>query len=797
VSPKTPKNPKEAELKKRVAKLPIKPGVYRWLDGRGKVLYVGKAKNLRNRVKSYLQKDAAHGPWKIALMQSVRDLDVTVTRTELEALILETNLIKQHKPKYNVLMKDDKNYLFIRITVQDPFPRIDMIRKPLEDGSKYFGPYTRGFEMNQTLTMLRKIFPYRNCKMSIEPEAMNQQLITNNQKTSFPVAIKHRDRPTPCLDYHIKQCSAPCIGNITPEEYRRDAIDPVIDYLKGNTQTAVELLEGKMRDAARARKFERAGKLRDALKMLQGLEEKHVVSDASGEDADIWAVALASGRAHVVLLKERGGKVIAEESMALAGQAETRTEVLAQILPQFYATSPEIPATLIIGEILEELHLLEAMFSRERGTKVTIITPERGKKHQLLDLAQENADEKVQQFETKWEAAARNIEEALQELKEKLNLPAIPKRIEGYDISHHGGTETVGSMVVTVDGKPKNEHYRSFTIKTLSSGDVDDYRSLQEVLKRRLLHLKQNLGQEEREWKRQGIRFGKAKMDEMETLVQLMRDEPEGLSLEDIVPEDFLMARDGDTIIAFGRLLKHSPKEVELKSIWVRNEHRHKGLGTFMIRKLLDSARRKKWKKVYLRIFLKMEEFYAALGFCRLQSLPPVLGAKIEKIRKTHPGVQGAAMVYIFAEHAKNDPSLSARPDLIVLDGGKGQLSSVVEVCKELSVTIPVIALAKEREEVFVPGDPRPMVFVKDSPARFLLQRLRDEAHRSANRHREARKGKVFLASSLDDLPGIGPQTRTALLQKFGSLEGMKEATDEELLTVLNEGQLKAVRGME
>lgn len=810
--PKKPKaNPRATELKSRIAKLPAKPGVYRWLDARGTVLYVGKAVNLRNRVKSYLQKDAelparrslggGGGPWKQALMRQVTDVQVTVTNSELEALILETNLIKGKKPKYNVLMKDDKNYVYVRVSVIDPFPRIELVRHPLRDRAQYFGPYVSAFDIRETLTTLRKVFPYRNCKMSIEQETskpINQQTSQKNNQQStisqYAVSIKNRDRPTPCLDYHIKQCCAPCIGCVTPGDYRAIAIEGVIDFLKGKTEDAMMLLKERMQAAARDRKYEQAAKLRDALKMIERLSEKQIVSDTSGEDADVFGVAVETSRAFVVLLKERDGKVIDESSFTLQIHAQTSAEVMAQFLQQYYTDAPDVPPLIVLPEEIEERDLLAKWLTEKRGTHVTLRIPERGKHPALLRLAEDNAREKVQHFETRWEAAARNVEDALKELKMSLDLPTVPRRIEGYDISHLGGTETVGSMSVFVDGKPRYDQYRSFTLKTLADREVDDYRALQEVLQRRLLHLTRNIREEERRWKSRGIVFGKARKDEAASIKKILREEPEGMSLQKFDVKDFLVARHGKAIVAFARLLTHGRNEVELKSVWVRSDHRHQGLGNLIIRMLLKEAERKKLKKIYIRIFTKMEEYYAALGFRPAQVLPPIIGKQVRAIRRKHPTMQGMTMVYLFAEHKKDDVSLSTRPDLLLIDGGKGQLAAVLNVMKGLKIAIPVIGLAKKQEEVFASASGNPLSFAKDSPARFLLMRLRDEAHRFANAHRESRLKKRAVFSAIDALPGVGPQTRTKLLKKFGSLDAIKAASDEELGEILSQSQLKTFR---
>ncbi len=768
------KNPKEAELKKRVAKLPTKPGVYRWLDAKGTVLYVGKALNLRKRVTSYLNKDAVLGPWKQSLISKAVDVSVTVTSSELEALILETNLIKQKKPKYNVLMKDDKNYVYVRISVQDTFPRIDLVRKPSEDKAKYFGPYVSAFSVRETLTLLRRVFPYRTCKMCIEP--------AENGKD---VTVTHRDRPTPCLDYHIKQCCAPCIGCVTSEEYQHMATEGVIDFLKGKTDDALTLLRERMKVAAREHKFEQAAKLRDALQTIERLSEKQIVSDTTGEDADIFGIAVEGSRVHVVLLKERSGKVIDESSFTLLGHAESDTEALTQFLPQYYADAPDVPPLLLLPTDVSDSKLLAQWLTKRRGSKVTLRVPERGKGGKLLALAEENAREKVQHFETKWEAAARNVEDALKELKVTLDLPTAPKRIEGYDISHLSGTETVGSMSVFVDGKPKNDQYRSFTLRTVREGDIDDYRALKEVLKRRLLHLKMATKEEEKQLSRKGITFGRARKNEMKTIQSVIKKQK--LAPDDLRPKDFVVAREGKTIVGFVRIYCYKDTTKMLKSLWVQEKLRGARLGQFLCRKILSRERK---GKIYILTSQTLEEYYVEMGFRHIHEGPRLIEYMFKRLPKKSACIR---MMYEIKEH-RSDTSLSTKPDLLLIDGGKGQLSAALEVLKELTLPIPVIGLAKREEEVFVPGHPHPLTFTKDSPARFLLMRLRDEAHRFANAHRETRAKKRAIFSVLDAIPGIGPQTRVKLLKKFGSLEAIQAASDKELLKILSRSQLKTFR---
>jgi len=606
------------------------------------------------------------------------------------------------------------------------------------------------------------------------------------------VVIKNRDRPTPCLDYHIKQCCGPCIGCVTPETYHRDAIEGVIDFLKGKTEDALALLTERMKAVARDRKFEQAAKLRDALQTIRRLSEKQIISDTSGEDADVFGVAVEGNRVHVVLLKERNGKVIDESSFTLLGHAENAAEALTQFLPQYYLDAPDVPPLLLLPEEIDGQNLLEKWLTDRRGTNVTIHVPERGKKNKLLALAEENAREKVQHFETSWEAAARNVEDALKELKKTLGLSTIPKRIEGYDISHLSGTETVGSMSVFVDGKPKHDQYRSFTLRTIREGEIDDYRALKEVLKRRLLHLAQSKKQEEQEWKKRGITLRKARKADQRVIEKMIRHPSARLDCSEIAYKEFLVAEHRKTIIAFGRLHRHKEGTVELASLFVDVAHRGQGLGQLIAKKLLSTVKK---GKVYLLTDPPLEEYYTCIAFRTIQTAPKPIITKSRRCQKRFG--KDTSSVFMMFETAKNkiDPSLVTPPDLLLIDGGKGQLSAVLEILKELKQPIPVIGLAKQEEEIFIPGNASPITFAKDSPARFLLMRLRDEAHRFANAHRESRAKKRAVFSVLDSIPGIGPQTRVKLLKRFGSLEAIQAAKDDELLKILSQSQLQTFRG--
>ncbi len=766
-------NPRLRALRKRVAAATTEPGIYRWLDEKGDVLYVGKAKNLRNRLRSYVnpQPGADIGPWRRAFLELIADVDMTVTNSELEALILETNLIKELKPKYNVLMKDDKNYLFVRVAVTDAWPRVELVRRMNDDKARYFGPYLSSEEARETLELLHEALGYRACRQSLD-------LLNANRD---PLTVMR-----PCLDHQIGRCCGTCAGAITREEYG-ERIARLMEYLRGDRSHVRAILEQHMKTAAAERKFEMAARLRNHLQRLEGKREEQIATDTTGEDGDIVGVAMLSGRVHVVVLHRREGRLIGESHFALMGQADSAGDVLEQFLPQFYDDAQDIPGTVTVSENPGDRAVLEEWLTTKRGGRVHLAVPERGKKSHLLQLAEKNALEKARQHEAKWESEQDNIKRALEGLQERLKLDGLPQRIEGYDISHLDGTETVGSMVVIRGGKPANDHYRSFTIRSIKRGDIDDYRALKEVLRRRLRHICEDLPEEERRWKDRGVTFGKARKAEKDTLETL--DAEAAAGKKGITTAEYLVARQEGRIVGFGRMTDLGGQAMELRRLWTDEEYAQGPLGRFIARKLQRSVKK---GKMYAIIEPAFELTYADIGFRYVIKPPKALQPSLKAFARSHDGEPVAVMYE--ASQNKVDPSLSSRPDLLVIDGGKGQLNAVLEVLKDCGLTLPVIGLAKREEEVFVPDNPVPIPFPDDSPAKFLLMRLRDEAHRFANRHREKRGLRHAVSSAIDDIPGIGEQTKKDLLRRFGTLSGVREATDEQLSEILTDAQLQSLR---
>ena len=443
----------------------------------------------------------------------------------------------------------------------------------------------------------------------------------------------------------------------------------------------------------------------------------------------------------------------------------------------------------MLSSAVPESYVVAQWLSERRGKKVALRVPERGKKSKLLELAEKNAAEKAKSAEVKWESEARNTADALEELQQRLQLAAPPARIEGYDISHLGCTETVGSMVVMKNGKPANDQYRSFTIYSLTSGDVDDYRALQEVLRRRLRHLQP--GREEQQWAAKGITVGKALKKEQDAILAVIRTQPKELSADAVDYRHFFVARRGEEVVAVCRLWPYPTGLLELRSVCVLAELRGQRLGQFLVRKALRSVKK---GKVYITIDPALEEYYASIGFRHILKVPPALQEKIDHwVRVDPPPRPPVAMVYDIIQH-KTDVSLSAMPDLLVIDGGKGQLNAVRAVLADAELAIPVMGLAKREEDVFVPGQTEPVQFGHDSPAKFLLMRLRDEAHRFANRHREKRGFLAAKRSAFDDIPGVGEKTKRSLLEAFGSLDGVRAATDAQLRAYLADAQIAMLR---
>jgi excinuclease ABC subunit C len=601
------------DIKARLASIPTRPGVYLMKGEADEILYVGKAVNLRNRLRSYFQSSATRSPKVLRLVDNTAELDFFVTDSELEALILECNLIKRHRPHYNVRLKDDKRYPYVKITWQEDFPRVTVVRRMLADGARYFGPYTSSAAMRQTLDLLRHIFPYLTCKRKI----------TGSDERS-------------CLYHHIGRCLAPCIGAVSKDEYR-DMMQQVCLFLEGKGDEVIASLRQRMDTAAENMEFERAASLRDQLDAVERVIERQRVVSASVVDQDAIAIAREDGEVCTQVFFVRSGKLVGHEYFLLEGGGDVEAgEILSSFLKQFYDHAAHVPPEILLPAEIEDDQVIERWLTERRGAKVRLRVPRRGQKRKLLEMVEENAKETLSHFLAREEIERTRALSGLNDLQTELGLPRSPLRIEAYDISNIQGVAATGSMVVFVEGLPAKSEYRRFKVRAAQG--PDDYAMMQQVLRRRLR-------------------------------------------------------------------------------------------------------------------------------------------------RAT-------------AEEGKTQGGWAHVPDLIVVDGGKGQLNAALEVLAEQGLMgVPIVGLAKAREEIFRPGESEPLVLPRDSEALHLLQRLRDEAHRFAIVYHKAMLRSQSLSSILEEIPGIGPKRRRALLKRFTSLDAIRKATLEELSSVegMNENVARKV----
>ena len=572
--------------------LPDSPGVYIMKDDHGRIIYVGKAIVLKNRVRQYFQNNRSHTPKVRAMVSHVADFEIIMTHSEVEALILECNLIKNHRPRYNISLKDDKSYPYVKVTVNEEYPRVFLTHRVQKDGARYFGPYTNVTAVHESLKLLRRLFPLRTCRHLQE---------------------------RPCLEYHIRRCLAPCAGKVTKEEYAA-MIRAVLLFLEGRTEDVKRELSQRMAKAAEAYHFEVAARLRDQLQAVRKVAEKQNIVTGSGNQ-DAVGMARSEVGVCVQIFFIRAGKMIGREHFLLQGSEEESDEdILTAFLQQYYHRATFIPQEVLLPLELPaaERELLEAFLQeKKRQGRVSLLCPKRGTKHDIVAMAAGNAEKYLSDEAARIKRANEQTLGAVEELGRYLGLKTPPNRMECFDISHIQGSETVASMVVFEGGLPKKSDYRRFKIRS-TEGKPDDFLSMREVTTRRYVGL----------------------------------------------PEDEL-------------------------------------------------------------------------------------------------------------------------PDLIVIDGGKGQLSSALEIIRGAGhKDVPVVGLAKQFELVFTEGNPEPVVLPRHSQALYLIQRIRDEAHRFAITYHRKLRGKRNLVSVLDHIVGIGPKRRQALRAHFGSLARIKEAGVEELAAV-------------
>ena len=611
------------EIAEELKKLPDQPGVYIMHDSRDAIIYIGKAVSLRKRVHQYFQASQDEGIKKAQMVKQIARFEYIITDSELEALVLECNLIKEHRPKYNTMLRDDKTYPYIRVTVGEDFPRVLFSRQQKKDRSRYFGPYTSAGAVKDTIELINKLYQLRTCNRNLPKDI-------------------GKDRP--CLNYHIHQCNAPCQGYISKEEYRQ-RVDAAVEFLNGNYAPILKSLQEKMMAASEEMQFEKAIEYRDLLNSVKQIAQKQKITHNDGEDKDIIALAADDRDAVVQVFFIRDGKLIGRDHFYVKiGNEDTKEQILTTFVKQFYSGTPFIPREIMLPEEIDDHEVLAEWLGEKRGGKVYIRIPQKGMKEKLVELAQKNAELVLSQDKEKIKREEGRTIGAMKEIAGWLDLPGL-QRVEAFDISNINGFETVGSMVVYEKGKPKRSDYRKFKLRTVTG--PDDYASMHEVLTRRFTHGMRE--QEEMQEKELGAEYG----------------------------------------------------------------------------------------------------------------------------------------------------SFTRFPDLIMMDGGRGQVNICLKVLDELHLNIPVCGMVKDDNHrtrglyynnIEIPID-------RGSEGFKLITRIQDEAHRFAIEYHRSLRSKEQVHSILDDIPGIGPSRRKALMKKYQSLEAIREASAEDLADTesMNEKAAQAV----
>lgn len=692
-------------LEKTLKSLSNAPGIYKMIDQEGRVIYIGKAKNLKKRVKQYFKEGYEHSSRTKKLLEKVEKIETIAVDSELESIILEHNLIKQLQPKYNVIMKDDKSYVYIKITKED-FPRIQVVRTIKKDSAKYIGPKTAAHKVKTTLKVLKKIFPFRHCGLDI-------QLLeeTKDPEKDHKVKVTRKVIKYPCLDYFIKRCVAPCIGKCTKEEYA-EIIKNVEDFLEGKADKVLKDLEASMMQAAKEQKFERAAKIRDKIGKISDILEKQKISDPNQQDQDIINYCVHHNQAYFNLFQVRDGKLLGQENFILKASElddQDHAEILEAFIKQYYELATDIPKEILIPHELENQEQLSKFVEQQSTRKCKIHIPQKGKKNKLLEMSLNNARIFADRNKPSWQEESELTKAATEDLQKLLKISKPLKRIECYDISHLSGTDTVGSMIVFENGAPKKDMYRKFKLRTVQ-GKPDDFKSMEEVLMRRFSKIASEI-------QLQDYQFRKAKKADDKFIQE--QSEKAGVNKSKKNYKHFYVMEKNKNITAFASIKEHDKKIAEINALWVHEKHRGKKLGHKLIKEMIKKA---KAKRVYLSCHKELSDYYAIMGFEEIKKIPETLS--------TCPG----GKTFVFDKlKLKPDKSFSKIPDLVIIDGGKGQLSSAHKVFQELSLeNIRHISLAKRLEEIFQPGEKISIILEKNNEALKLLQRARDEAHRFA-----------------------------------------------------------------
>lgn len=588
------------EVQEKLATLPTCPGCYLHKDASGRVIYVGKAVNLRNRVRSYFQKGANLTPKVRRLVSVIADLEYIVCDSELEALVLECSLIKKHQPHYNVRLRDDKHYPYLCLTVSEPFPRLIITRRVRQDNNRYFGPFTNSRAVRSTMELVNRVFPLVSCGKKFDGRAVQK----------------------PCLYYHLGQCLAPCAGLADQKAYR-DSVAEVADFLEGRQERVVKTLRKEMEEAAEDLDFERAARIRDRIQAVEDVLQRQKVVSTQMTDQDVIAVVADETGLNgscVQMFYIRGGKLIGQNHFMVEGSSEeTQADVVQEFVKQYYQSAAYIPQEILLPHAIAEAEIVQSWLRQQKGRKVEIQVPVRGDRRRLVELAADNAKHALEQMKAELRAQLNSTGKALEELADALDLAEAPSRIECFDISNTQGAHQVASMVVCTDGKMNKQEYRRFKIKR-DDGIPNDFASMEEVLTRRLSE-----------------------------------------------------AREG-------------------------NER-----------------------------FLPL-------------------------------------------------------PDLLIVDGGKGQVTAAAQAMIAAGIQVPLVGLAKQFEHLILPDAVLPVILPRTSQALYLVQRIRDEAHRFANTYGASVRGKAMTRSTLEEIPGIGPRRRKSLQMHFGSLAKLRAASIDEIV---------------
>ena len=671
-------------------------------DKEGKVIYIGKAKNLKKRVTQYFKKDYQHSSRTKKLLENLYNIECIGTDTELEATILELNLLKQLQPKYNVIMKDGKSFVYIKITKNEDFPRIQIVRDVKKDGAKYIGPKTAAHKVKETFKILKKIFPFRHCNLGIKEK--------NGKITVTKKTIKY-----PCIDYYIKRCAAPCINEISKENYAK-IIQGIEDFLNGKEGGILKELEKQMKEFAKNKQFEKAAKTRDRIEKAKSILEKQKMEAANQDDKDIINYCISHGRAYFNLFQIRENKLIGQENFILHAaelEEDDSPEALSAFVKQYYELATNIPKTVLIPHKIEN----------KSDFKFKFEVPQKGIKDKLLSLSLKNAIIYADRNKPSWQKESALTEEAAQKLQKILKLKTPLKRIECYDISHLGGTDTVGSMIVFTNGAPATKMYRKFRLRTVQN-KPDDYKSMEEVLLRRFGKISQIIQHKD-------YKFKKSRKKDQEFI-----EKNNNIKL-DKTNQQFYILEKGKKQIGIITIQEHSNKITELANLWIQKKSRGHHLGYKLIKEAIKKA---KSKRIYVICKKDLTEYYMLAGFEPVRKVP----AELESCSKTC-SKKGEATCLVYDKiKSKEDDSFSRIPDLVVIDGGKGQLAVAEKVLNKLSLKIPHIALAKRLEEIHSPGKIKPIALEKNNEALQLLQRARDEAHRFAITYNKTLRKKHF-----------------------------------------------------